>query len=225
MTHDDALSSSGHPISGARNADIRERRKRLRVQIGFAVVGLGLLLCVAAGVLIYQASAVRDRLEGAADLVPQLRSQLSDGDQIMAQTTFDAISIQTSAARRIVDGPFWNVATGIPFAGANFSAVREAAVSTDDLTSLAAAPLLKVYTTLDFETLAPNEGRINLTQLQDAAPSIIGAADVVRLSHERMASIDRSKLLPQLVGPISYATDQLKELDVALTSADRKSVV
>lgn len=219
MTNDDALSSSGHPISRARNADIRERRKRLWVRIGFAVVGLALLLCVAAGVLTYQASAVRNKLEGAADLVPQLRSQLSDGDQIMAQTTFDAISTQTSAARRTVDGPFWNVATVIPFAGANFSAVREVAVSADDLTSLAAAPLLKVYTTLDFEALAPHEGRINIAQLQDAAPSIVGAADAVRLSHERMASIDRSKLLPQLVGPISSATDQLKELDVALTSA------
>lgn len=219
MTNDDALSDSGHPSSRARNTDIRARRKRLRVHLGFAVVGLALLLCVAAGVLTYQASAVRNRLEGAADLVPRLSSQLSEGDQKVAQTTFETIRSHTSAARRTVDAPLWNIATVIPFAGANFSAVREVAVSADDLANLAAAPLLKVYTTLDFETLAPHDGRIDIAKLQDAAPSIIGAADAVRLSHERMASIDHSKLMPQLVEPISSATDQLKKLDATLTSA------
>ncbi|MDK1360182.1 DUF4012 domain-containing protein [Arthrobacter sp. zg-Y1219] len=153
------------------------------------------------------------------NLVPQLRAELEDGDHQAAELTFATIRKETTAARSTTTAAIWKGASFIPVYGVNFSAVREVAVSADDIAVHAAAPLLERYTSLSLQALSPVDGRIDFGELQNAAPSISKAANTVRLSHERMASIDVSRLLPELARPVGAATEELKQLTALLNTA------
>lgn len=193
-------------------------RNRLAVNLGFGLLIVLLIGGVTTGVLVKQVFSVRSQLLQSVELVKEVRSQLEAGDQISAQETFSRLKEQTSAARSTATGPIWKLASLVPLAGPNFSAVREVAVSADDLATKAASPLLKAYASLDLRGLSPEDGRIDIAQLQDVAPSIVAATDTVRLSHERMASVDLSKLLTQVADPVRSTIEKLDELDNALTT-------
>ncbi|WP_255869697.1 DUF4012 domain-containing protein [Arthrobacter jinronghuae] len=177
------------------------------------------VLVGAAGTLLHQVSVVRAELEKAMALVPALRSELSAGNYDGANVTFAQIQESTSRARSTANGPLWKAASAVPILGANFGAVREVAVSADDVAARAVAPLLNQYEALDWQALSPTDGRINIDQLSSAEPSISAAANTVHLSHDRLASIDLSLLLPDVADPIRSATEQLSSVSTALGTA------
>jgi hypothetical protein len=218
---EDGLVSDNIPpvAENHRSRSKRERHRPLVRRVMLSVLGLALVGVAAGTILVYQVSSVRAQLEHAMDLVPQLRAELVEGDQQAAQLTFAALQEETTAARSTTTTPLWKAASFIPVYGANFNAVREVAVSADDIAVHAAAPLLEKYASLNWQTLSPADGRIDYSELQDAAPSISVAANTVRLSHERMASIELSRLLPELAQPVAAATEQLQQLTEFMNTA------
>ena len=196
-----------------------KRSRRLALRIGLIAVGFAFVAAVSGALLAQQVASVRGELKHAMELVPQLRSELGDGDQNAAQLTLERMQQQTSDARSTTTGPLWQSATFIPVIGANFSAVREVAASADDIITRAAMPLMDRYDSLNWQAVTPADGRIDVTQLADAAPDISAAANTVRLSYERMASIDLSRLIPELGKPVESATVQLKEVADVLDTA------
>lgn len=204
---------------GADVSSNRERRRRVVRRISWVLVGFAVVTSVIGAVLAYQVLSVRAQLEHTMDLVPQLRAELEDGDHQAAESTFAMMREETAAARSTTTAAIWKGASFIPVYGVNFSAVREVAVSADDIAVHAAAPLLERYASLSLQALSPVDGRIDFEELQNAAPSISIAANTVRLSHERMASIDVSRLLPELARPVGAATEELKQLTAILNTA------
>ena len=211
---------SESPSATVRHDNGHQRRRRkflLRMGVGAAV--LVLLIAAGAGLLAHQASTVRSQLQHAMDLVPQLRDQLEEDDSLAAERTFAQIQDQTSEARSTTTGPLWKAASVIPILGPNFNAVSEVSVSADDVVARAVAPLLKQYDSLNWDALSPADGQVDVQQLQQAAPSIKTASNTVRLSYERMSSIDLSRLIPQVADPVRAATEQLHEVSGALDTA------
>lgn len=204
---------------GADVSSNRERRRRVLRRISWVLVGFAVVASVIGAVLAYQVLSVRAQLEHTMDLVPQLRAELEDGDHQAAELTFATMREETAAARSTTTAAIWKGASFIPVYGVNFSAVHEVAVSADDVAVHAAAPLLERYASLSLQALSPVEGLIDFGELQSAAPSISIAANTVRLSHERMASIDVSRLLPELARPVGAATEELKQLTAILDTA------
>lgn len=203
-----------HPHSRGRNGCIDRhiksvRGRRLPFKFGIGFMFLMLIAGVAAGLLAKQASDVRNQLLQSVELVQQLRSEVEHGDHVSAQQTLTRLEEQTSDARSTVAGPLWEFSSFVPLAGPNISAVREVAVSADDIVSLALAPLLEKYDSLDWRELSPTEGRINVTELQKAAPTLSAAADSVEFSYSRMTSIDLTHVIPEIAEPIRSATEQL----------------
>lgn len=219
MTSTDDGLPPGQSPRGTKSRSKPQRRRRFVPPI---IVGLLGLILAAGGVsvlLANQVSSVRNQLEYAMELVPQLRAELARSDHNAAEATFEKIQSQTSAAHSTTTAPLWKGASYIPIIGSNFSAVREVAVSADDIAIHAVAPLLNRYDSLNWQTLSPTDGRFDMSGLQEAAPSISTAAYTVRLSHQRMASLNLSRLLPELAQPISAATTQLEELSEVLDTA------
>lgn len=210
--------SSPYRLSPKRQNMSRRGRKIPR-KIGVGAGALILLVSVCGTFLAFQVKDVRDSLELVQRSVPLLRDQLGSGEKAKAQSTFENMSRQSSAARANATGPLWAAASILPIVGSNFRAVTEVAVSADDVVSGAVGPVLQEYDSLDWEALSPSEGRIDVTQLQKAAPGLVSAENVVNLSHERLVSIDLSSLMPQIAGPIRSATDQLRETSDVLGAA------
>lgn len=183
-----------------------------------------LVTSVAAGVLAKQVSAVRGQLLQSVELVQELRTQLGGSDSASALRTLALLEEQSSAAKSTVTGPLWRFASFVPFAGPNLSAVREVAVSADDLVVRAVAPLVDTYYDLpDWKTLSPKDGRVDVTAMQEAEPTLAVAARTVEFSHARMASIDLSHVLPQVAEPIRSATEQLDAYSQTLATVSSAS--
>ncbi|MEV4987886.1 DUF4012 domain-containing protein [Pseudarthrobacter sp. LMD1-1-1.1] len=93
------------------------------------------------------------------------------------------------------------------------------ALSTNDLIAGAGEPLLGAFNALDWTTLSPMHGRVDLTPLVSASPSISTAANTVQLTYERLSAIDRSQLVPQISEPLSRALGTLDNFRIPLRAA------
>ncbi|WP_258060495.1 MULTISPECIES: DUF4012 domain-containing protein [unclassified Arthrobacter] len=218
----DAGASDHIPPSKVPYAEIQvprsqQRRVLVRVGIGFSVLMALTVIC--GGLLGLQVASVRSKLEQTVQLVPQLQSQLEGRKVEQSRATFEVMRGETAAAKVTATGPLWRAASIVPFLGSNFRAVTKVAVSADDVVSSAVGPLLNEYNSLDWQALSPVDGSINVTQLREAAPALSTARNTVRISHERLTSVDLSTLLPQVADPIRSATQQLEEASTVLATA------
>lgn len=178
------------------------------------VVGV---LCVAW--LAHRADQVQKNLEAAADLLPELQSQVAAGDRDAAQASLDQLRGHTSEAHAAGTDPLWKAAAIIPAIGPNFAAITEVTVAADDVVSRAVAPLLEKFDSLDWESLAPADGRIDVAPLQEVSPTLSAAASTVQSRYERLDGIDRTSLLPQIASPLDQAVDSMDAARQALNSA------
>ncbi|MEJ1178635.1 MULTISPECIES: DUF4012 domain-containing protein [unclassified Pseudarthrobacter] len=197
----------------------RVKRRRRGIAIGASVlVGIAVLGGSAAWLGI-TATRVSQELQAANGLVPALRSALLDNDVDAAKATVDKLMQHTKAAREDTTDPLWVIAGELPWIGANFKAASEVALSADDVSRLGAGPLVSVFQSLDWKTLAPDEDGIDLAPLAAAEPKLVSASHAVRQSSDRLSSIDADELLPQISGPLVQARDQLSALRDGLDAA------
>ncbi|MEO5314976.1 DUF4012 domain-containing protein [Pseudarthrobacter sp. CC12] len=166
-----------------------------------------------------KASSIKHELEAAAGLISQLKQEILKSDEESAADTVALLRQHTEAARQASEDPLWTLASSLPWAGPNLSAVSEAARSADDVATLGLSPLINVYESLNWDALMPSASGSNLEPLKAAAPSVASAAYTVRASSERLQAIDTSQLLPQVAHPLRDATEQLKQATGALDAA------
>lgn len=188
-----------------------ERRRilnRLLVASGIAILMLGATV----GWLAYKVWVVRSELTSAALMIPDFKKELAAKHIEAGRTTLDRLQDHTRAAKAAVSDPIWKAAAEIPWLGPNFAAVGEVAVSSDDVASSAAEPLLKVLNSLGWEDIAPVNGKFNVAPLAESSSSVVTAANTVELTYARLHAIDSSELLPEVRKPLSEA---VQTLDVA----------
>ncbi len=196
------------------------RRGRRRLARAAVVLGALLLIGVlSVGWLAYRAGQVQTNLEAASALLPGLQSQLVTGDGAAAQATLDELRNHTSDARAAGTDPLWKAASILPILGPNFSAITEVTVSADDVVNRAVAPMLDTFDSLDWGSLTPQDGRIDVAPLQEVSPTLSSAANTVQLSYERLNGIDRARLLPQVSAPLERAIGSMDEARQALNGA------
>ncbi|MET3165129.1 UNVERIFIED_ORG: hypothetical protein ABIB19_003561 [Arthrobacter sp. UYEF10] len=187
--------------------------------------GISLIAVASAAWLGSKASEINSQLTSATHLVPSLKEEISRDNASAAAATVDKIRTHTAAAKQAADDPLWTLASVMPRLGYNFGAVSEVARSADDVAKLGLAPLVKVYGSLNWETLLPGSSGTDLEPLEAAAPSISAAAHAVRLSADRLSQIDSTKLVPQVAEPLTTAREQLQEITATLDAAASASSV
>lgn len=197
----------------------RLRRRRGVVLTLASLAALSLIAAACGAWLGSKASEISSELTSASKLIPPLKEEIATDNAVGAATLVDELRRHTAAAKHAADDPLWTLASSLPGIGMNFSAVAEGARSADDVANLGLAPLLKVYSSLNWETLLPSRSGVDLEPLRAASPSISSAADAVRLSADRLSQIDTTVLLPQVAGPLTSARDQLHDLTGTLDTA------
>ncbi|MBE4717483.1 hypothetical protein DAD99_04775 [Pseudarthrobacter sp. AB1] len=204
------------PLSGDRR--LRWTKATQRV-ILVTVIGLAFALAGSAWWLGAKATTVKEELEQAIGLVPQLQSEILDGRSDAAATTAKRLGLHTAAARNATEDPIWTLASAVPLLGDNLSAVAEVARSADDVSVLAVTPLVRVSDSLSWDTLLLGGSRADLNSLREASPSVMSAAHAVRVSAQRLNGIDASLLLPQVSEPLVIAREQLMSVTGALDAS------
>ncbi|MFE8884418.1 DUF4012 domain-containing protein [Pseudarthrobacter enclensis] len=166
-----------------------------------------------------KASTVNDELQAAMQLVPVLKEHAALDNPVDAAEVAADIREHTVAAKNAVADPVWTLASSIPWAGANFSAVTEIARSADDVASLGLKPLVSAYKSLDWNKLVPNATESDLGPLEAASPTVASAAYAVKTSAQRLNQIDETALLPSVRDPLQRARGQLNEVSGTLSAA------
>ncbi|WP_449372205.1 DUF4012 domain-containing protein [Arthrobacter psychrolactophilus] len=197
----------------------RGKLKRQLLWTGISVAMLMLILGGAAAWLTVQAGVIRDNLQSTAQLLPQLKKQLTANDQAGAAATVETLAAHTADAKSAGTDPVWKAAAAIPWIGPNFAAATTITVTADDVVQLAAKPLVGVFESLDWKSLTPTDGSVGLDAISGAAPSVVSAANTVQLSYDSIAGIDKSKLVPQIAEPLASAQQQLGDLRGTLSIA------
>ncbi|WP_285245709.1 DUF4012 domain-containing protein [Pseudarthrobacter sp. fls2-241-R2A-127] len=189
------------------------------MRLGLLVVFLVVLLGAGAVWLGLKANSVKNDLEAATALVPQLKEEILSSDSESVAATMVKLREHTSSARRQAEDPLWNLSSGLPWVGPNLSAVAEVARSADDVATLGLAPLVEIYDSLNWDSLLPSGSGANLNPIKVAAPRVASSAYAVRASAERLKAINTSQLLPQVAVPLAEANTELKQAVGALSSA------
>ncbi|NUT71236.1 DUF4012 domain-containing protein [Pseudarthrobacter sp. C4D7] len=204
--------------------DHRVKRRRL-LRIGLPILALGVALGGSAAWLGFKVTSIKAHLEAAANLVPQLKEEIVSSKANLAEDTVSKLRDHTSAAKADTEDPIWTLASGIPWAGPNLTAISEVARSADDVATLGLSPLVSVYDSLNWESLMPSGSGANLEPIKAAAPSVSSSAYAVRVSWERLEAIQSENLLPQIVTPLNQATAELKQAsDVLNVAADATNI-
>ncbi|WP_319951634.1 DUF4012 domain-containing protein [Paenarthrobacter sp. PAE-2] len=173
--------------------------------------------------LVFKVSVVRSELQSATRLIAKLESEIANDDSTAAASTVDSLIQHTGKARDAANDPVWKAAGVLPWIGPNLDAASEVATSADDVARLAAAPLVKIFRSLDWKALTPGYSGMDLAPLKASAPKVESAAYAVRESVERLHEIDTIHLIPEIAGPLEDARSRLAEvrddLNVAADSA------
>lgn len=195
----------------------RLRRRLLRLALATSTFVLAAGACAAW--LAHRADQIKTHLEATIVLLPAVQEKLVAGDVQGGHAVLGELQNHTAAAREAGADPLWRAASGIPWLGANFSAVTAVTLSADDVVQGAVTPLVSTFDSASWEDLAPKAGKIDATALRDASPTLGTAARTVQLSHKRLAAIDQSALLPQIAEPLGEASARLDEARGALNAA------
>ncbi|WP_240341947.1 DUF4012 domain-containing protein [Arthrobacter sp. Alg241-R88] len=191
------------------------------------IISAGIFLIVAGCILwlSYKASSMYSHLNSATSLVSLLKDEILQDDTIRANEITKELQTHTSAARGAGEDPLWKAAGMLPWAGANFRAASEVAVSADDVTQLGLTPLVDALGLLDLKMLTPSSEGVDLSPLSAARPKLLAAAHAVRESSDRLNAINESALIPQLAVPLVEAREELSSMRNGLdTAADISSI-
>ncbi|MGO4859447.1 DUF4012 domain-containing protein [Arthrobacter sp. 2MCAF14] len=213
---------------GKRSSVPGKRRRRL-LTAGVCLVVFVVMAGAAALWLGAKASTIKAELEASTHLVPKLKESILQNHPAEASAAVDELRRHTAAARDAATDPVWSLASVTPGLGANFSATSEIARSADDVATLGVAPLVKVYSAVNWDKLVPSGSGTDLEPIRKAAPAVASSANAVRASAERLNAIDAGKLLPEIAGPLTQVRQQLSavvdELDTASDAANLAPVM
>lgn len=214
--------SASRPASASNRNRRPRRRSSLRI---LAAILLTATIVTGCSVwLIVQAGRLKDSLQAASQLVPQVKAALVANDAATAGLLIEDLKAQTGTARSAGTDPLWQLAGTLPGAGPNFRAASEVAAAADDVARTGLEPLISVSRSLDWSALLIEGGGIDVASLAAAGPAVTAAAQTVSNSSDQLASIDTTALLPQVSAPLVEVRDQLtaarEDLDAAAGAAN-----
>jgi len=181
---------------------------------------LGLVLVALVGVFALQASRANAALQQAASDAQTLKDNLSKGDAAKSKTALIAFQESTEDARVNTRGALWTVASNVPFAGKNISAVQTVASVLDALADKGLPPVVDVASTLDLNTFSPKDGRIDLRTMVHLAPAVSQASVVLADGDRELTTVNADNLAGPLQQPVRDLQSKVHDAHGAAAAAD-----
>jgi Protein of unknown function (DUF4012) len=201
----------------ATQGDGRRRRARnkrwtwRRITL-IVVTVVALIFGVSAVAVAIQGLSARTALTGAIPLVNEVEDGIRAGDTETALAAAGELVEETERARSATSGPHWALMGIVPWVGPNVDAVSTTAAVIDDVSQDVLRPLIEVASTLEFASLSPVDGRVDLAPLTAAEPILTDASVAMSAAEQRMAAVDTADLVFPLTGPIEEVQTYLGRL-------------
>lgn len=213
----DAAAAVGETIGGvtyrpraprAERLKAHRRKRRRRRAIGFTLLGIGILVLLFAGWVGLRAYQAYQHLQQAADVVGKIQSQVKSVDSLDPEKVKSLVADlqrETKDAQSAVRDPIFRMASHLPWAGPNLTAVAEIATTVDDVANRTMPTLVEVAELTHSSELAPHGGAIDLAPIAALSAPLQDADAAVTAGRQRMSRIDTSSL----VSPVGNAVTEL----------------
>ncbi|WP_162891325.1 DUF4012 domain-containing protein [Aeromicrobium sp. A1-2] len=187
-----------------------------RVQVGWGVLGLIVVLLAAFGLQARQASS---SLRLAANQAEVLQSQIVAGDDVGAKATLVGLQESAAEARSRTDGILWIVGSHVPYFGKNVSAVQTVADVIDQISQEAMPPVVKLSKQVNLNTFSPRDGKVDLAAINEIRPSIAAADEALAAANDKLVKIDADSLLVPIRGPVATIQNKIATAGSAASSS------
>lgn len=200
LSHHDAPPRPAAPPSGP-----RLRRRDIVILVLIIVAVLAFLAVAWIGVRGFLA---QQELNAAVPDVKAVRAAVAAGDPAQAASAAADLQKHAHAAMSLTSDPVWQLAQGIPWAGANLSAVSTVSRATDTVASDVIKPLVSIAGAVDPRTLRLAGGRLDLAPIVAAQPVMARAETAFDSARTDIGSIDQSSV----ISPIGSAVAKMRSL-------------
>uniref|UniRef100_UPI003B3B1C94 DUF4012 domain-containing protein n=1 Tax=Brevibacterium sediminis TaxID=1857024 RepID=UPI003B3B1C94 len=200
---------------------LRSFRFWVPVGILLLILTVGVVGGLMAKAIADRAFAARDALQAAIPLASTAKEQVLASDSEGAAESVARLRELTADAKEQASGSLWQIGEAVPVAGANLTAVREVAETIDNLVVNALEPAAG----LSLSNLTPQDGRVDVAELDRASDVVDRAAAAVTEARSTIDSIDESALIEQVASGVQQLDEALAKIEPVVEPAQKTLAV
>lgn len=156
---------------------IKRKRRRRKILIGVLVIIA--VLAVFAGAFVWSALQAKNELQQAVSSAQSLQQTIVDSDKSKREEQVNTFSDHVSKAYKQTSSPLWQLASVVPYAGDDISAVRTMVAAMENISSQALPQLLQAADNIDLNNVHVENGTIEISGLEASQRPLQIADDTI----------------------------------------------
>lgn len=216
---EDSTSSAPHSrrvrrrMSAEHIRQIKRKRRRRKILIGALVIIA--VLAVFAGAFVWSALQAKNELQQAVSSVQGLQQTIVDSDKSKREEQVNTFSDHVSKAYEQTSSPLWQLASVVPYAGDDISAVRTMVAAMENISSQALPQLLQAADNIDLNNVHVENGTIEISGLEASQRPLQIADDTIDKATREVKTVKAVKAphIAQIADALKTAETYCEKLD------------
>lgn len=192
---------------------IKRKRRRRKILIGALVIIA--VLAVFAGAFVWSALQTKNELQQAVSSVQGLQQTIVDSDKSKREEQVNTFSDHVSKAYEQTSSPLWQLASVVPYAGDDISAVRTMVAAMENISSQALPQLLQAADNIDLNNVHVENGTIEISGLEASQRPLQIADDTIDKATREVKTVKAVKAphIAQIADALKTAETYCEKLD------------
>lgn len=192
---------------------IKRKRRRRKILIGALVIIA--VLAVFAGAFVWSALQAKNELQQAVSSVQGLQQTIVDSDKSKREEQVNTFSDHVSKAYEQTSSPLWQLASVVPYAGDDISAVRTMVAAMENISSQALPQLLQAADNIDLNNVHVENGTIEISGLEASQRPLQIADDTIDKATREVKTVKAVKAphIAQIADALKTAETYCEKLD------------
>lgn len=197
---------------------IKRKRRRRKILIGVLVIIA--VLAVFAGAFVWSALQAKNELQQAVSSVQGLQQTIVDSDKSKREEQVNTFSDHVSKAYKQTSSPLWRLASVVPYAGDDISAVRTMVAAMENISSQALPQLLQAADNIDLNNVHVENGTIEISGLEASQRPLQIADDTIDKATREVKTVKAVKTphIAQVADALKTAETYCEKLDSVVHS-------
>ena len=216
---EDSTSSAPHSrrvrrrMSAEHIRQIKRKRRRRKILIGVLVIIA--VLAVFAGAFVWSALQAKNELQQAVSSAKGLQQTIVDSDKSKREEQVNTFSDHVSKAYKQTSSPLWQLASVVPYAGDDISAVRTMVTAMENISSQALPQLLQAADNIDLNNVHVENGTIEISGLEASQQPLQIADDTIDKATRDVKTVKAMKTphIAQVADALRTAETYCEKLD------------
>lgn len=192
---------------------IKRKRRRRKILIGALVIIA--VLAVFAGAFVWSALQAKNELQQAVSSVQGLQQTIVDSDKSKREEQVNTFSDHVSKAYEQTSSLLWQLASVVPYAGDDISAVRTMVAAMENISSQALPQLLQAADNIDLNNVHVENGTIEISGLEASQRPLQIADDTIDKATREVKTVKAVKAphIAQIADALKTAETYCEKLD------------